>query len=429
MNCVNKTVGVIGLILALICVSQSGCAQRAVYEPDYSRPLGTGERALELVPESQWPDLSVAYRTADGGLARATKLSLDWFNIESTKRFFPLESITHDQARASVFAFDKVLSESRSAEQFVASLQRQFDLYQSVGWDSMGTVLYTGYYAPVLPASRQRTGMYRYPLYQKPSDLAVNPATGEILGRRVGETIVNYPVRREIEATGMLRGLELVYLKDKFDVYMAQLQGSAKLAMADGTEMFVGYAGSNGHEYTSVSKKLVADGELRKDELNLAGVRRYFRNNPEKLDTYLNMNDRYVFMKEYDGSNWPAGSLGFQVTPMRSLATDKSVFPRGGVVFVKTVVTAPSGGRARLAHFMLDQDTGGAIRAAGRADIFMGIGDEAETMAGRQYDQGQLYYLFLKPAYVPTWRQRQAREAVGVVNVNEPGSTVGGGIK
>jgi membrane-bound lytic murein transglycosylase A len=47
--------------------------------------------------------------------------------------------------------------------------------------------------------------------------------------------------------------------------------------------------------------------------------------------------------------------------------------------------------------FVLDQDTGGAIRAAGRCDVYLGVGDEAGQLAGQTYQEGRLYYLFLKP--------------------------------
>ena len=48
-------------------------------------------------------------------------------------------------------------------------------------------------------------------------------------------------------------------------------------------------------------------------------------------------------------------------------------------------------------RFFFDQDTGSAIRTAGRADLYIGIGPEAEELAGRTKIEGQLYYLFLKP--------------------------------
>jgi len=46
--------------------------------------------------------------------------------------------------------------------------------------------------------------------------------------------------------------------------------------------------------------------------------------------------------------------------------------------------------------FALDQDTGGAIRAPGRCDVYMGQGDEAGHLAGQTYQEGRLYYLFLR---------------------------------
>jgi membrane-bound lytic murein transglycosylase A len=46
---------------------------------------------------------------------------------------------------------------------------------------------------------------------------------------------------------------------------------------------------------------------------------------------------------------------------------------------------------------MLDQDTGGGIRASGRCDIYMGIGDEAEQLAGKELATGKLYYLAIRP--------------------------------
>ncbi|MCK5000945.1 MAG: hypothetical protein KAS23_15490, partial [Anaerohalosphaera sp.] len=35
----------------------------------------------------------------------------------------------------------------------------------------------------------------------------------------------------------------------------------------------------------------------------------------------------------------------------------------------------------------------------GRCDVYMGVGDRAGQMAGQVYQEGKLYYLFLKPQY------------------------------
>ncbi|HIB02179.1 MAG TPA: murein transglycosylase, partial [Phycisphaerales bacterium] len=103
-----------------------------------------------------------------------------------------------------------------------------------------------------------------------------------------------------------------------------------------------------------------------------------------------------MFFREYEGGNWPAGSLGVPVTAERSIATDKKIFPRGGVVLVDTTVRSLTGEKQPFKQFMVDQDTGGAIRAPGRADLFMGIGPTAGIRAGEQFAEGNLYYIFLK---------------------------------
>jgi membrane-bound lytic murein transglycosylase A len=46
---------------------------------------------------------------------------------------------------------------------------------------------------------------------------------------------------------------------------------------------------------------------------------------------------------------------------------------------------------------MLDQDTGGGIRASGHCDLYMGSGPQAEQLAGREMATGELYYLAIKP--------------------------------
>jgi membrane-bound lytic murein transglycosylase A len=109
------------------------------------------------------------------------------------------------------------------------------------------------------------------------------------------------------------------------------------------------------------------------------------------------MNPRFVFFQIEKGE--PRGSLNEEVTPYRSIATDKTIFPPACVAFVSTKLPfEKDGGISERPYtgFALDQDTGGAIRAAGRCDIYIGQGDKAGTLAGRTYQEGKLYYIFLK---------------------------------
>ena len=123
----------------------------------------------------------------------------------------------------------------------------------------------------------------------------------------------------------------------------------------------------------------------------------YFKVNPEQINSYIRRNPRFVFFRIEEGP--PLGSLNEPVTPIRSIATDKSIFPRGALTFISTMLPRVNNGaimNRTYSGFALDQDTGGAIRAPGRCDVYMGQGDEAGKLAGQTYQEGRLYYLFLK---------------------------------
>jgi membrane-bound lytic murein transglycosylase A len=182
------------------------------------------------------------------------------------------------------------------------------------------------------------------------------------------------------------------------------VNGSAKLTLTDGSVIFVGYDGKTDREYRGLGKALVDAGMVPEDRIGLPAVRAAWRKDPARVREMMHGNESYVFFTEYDGSNWPAGSLGVRVSAKSSLATDKRIYPRGGVVMVATTAVTMSRRTETFHRFMLDQDTGGAIRAPGRADIFMGTGSGAEVLAGGQYAEGTLFYFFLKPEYVPRYR-------------------------
>lgn len=360
---------------------------------------------MKITPQD-WPDLAAAAGSAPDSLREALDRSLGWFENASSRKYFPVGEISHERAHASVYAFREVFLRAASAADLAEALRREFEVYSSVGRDGRGTVLFTGYYSPTFAGSRTSSDTYRYPLYERPDDLMSDTATGDVLGRLVGDRIVPYPTRAEIESSRMLAGLELVWLRDRFDRHLIHVQGSAAIALTDGSTMRVGYAGNNGHAYKSVALLLVADGKLQREELTVDKVRRYLTSHPDELEKYLLRNDRYIFFYEADGLEWPTGSLGFKVTASRSLATDKRLFPAGSVTLVVTRLSRPNGRARRFVQFMLDQDTGGAIRSPGRADIYFGMGEEAGKVAGGQYEEGGLYYLMLKPDRVSVWLAR-----------------------
>ena len=210
-----------------------------------------------------------------------------------------------------------------------------------------------------------------------------------------------YFTRQEIES-GALAGNELVWLANRWNAYVITVQGSARLRLTDGRIMEVGYAGINGYPYPPVSpgQQMIADGVIAKQDLSLETMRRYFDAHPESMDKYLWLNPRTVFFTEVHGG--PYGSLNVPVTRLASIATDKDVYPPAMVAFLSVPIPAmddafpggaPMSSQREFAGFLLDQDRGGAIRSAGRCDIYMGIGDRAGQTAGHQLNPGALYYL------------------------------------
>jgi membrane-bound lytic murein transglycosylase A len=384
--------------LPLVAALALAACESAPIEPDYSQMLPPGAPALlPLGPNEPRPAFSKEWDDRERILP-ALDRSIEWTRKAGSARFFPIAGIGYERALQSLERFREVLSTATSAEDFDARIDREFQVYKSAGWDGRGGgVLFTGYCTPILDGNRQATEVYKYPLYGLPPDLAKGP-DGAILGRKAADGSTSaYPDRKTIDGSGLLagQGLEVAWLKDPFDVYIAHVNGSAVLRLPDGSEMRLGYAGNNGHEYTSVRNELIRDGKLSDQEANLTTMREWAANNPREAESYLGRNERYVFFTPIQGN--PRGSLNLEVTAERSLATDKALFPRGAVTFVDTRL---SSGRTRsgrpFSKFMLDQDTGGAIRTAGRADIYLGVGPNAERLAGSTKAEGQLYYLFLK---------------------------------
>ncbi|MEE2819080.1 MAG: MltA domain-containing protein [Planctomycetota bacterium] len=392
------------LILTTISVTLIGCSNKQTAElptaptPNYTRPLPEGERALRLVSAEQWPDMGDAWDNRDFFLQDSLDWSMGWFDAPSSKQWFPMEGVTHEHAKLSVLEFKTLLKESRSRGEFLNAIETQFNLYESVGCDDNGTVLFTGYYSPDFHASTLPTSDYQSPLYRRPHDLVSHPTTGEPLGRELpsGE-IVTWPTREEIESKDLLSGTELVYVADHLDAYTIHVNGSARLRMNNGDIKYIGYAGKTDRPYKGLGESILEAKLVSPDKLSLREIRKLYDKNPKRISELINNNESYVFFQEYDGANWPAGSLGVPVTARRSVATDKSIFPRGGIVLVDTSVHTLTGEQKPFVQFMVDQDTGGAIRAPGRCDLFMGIGATAGIKAGKQYSEGKLYYLFLKP--------------------------------
>jgi membrane-bound lytic murein transglycosylase A len=242
-----------------------------------------------------------------------------------------------------------------------------------------------------------------------PADLIAGAASpqgpGTTGGQRVGRLqsgkLVPYYSRAEIDTHGALsgRGLEIAWTKDPVDVFFLQIQGSGILQLPDGRRIQVGYAGQNGLPYRSIGRLLIDEGKIPPQEMSMQRLRRYLAEHPQQRDQIMAYNESYVFFRFL--STGPLGSLEVPVTAGRSIATDSRLFPRGALAFVysERPVLDTSGrllGWTPFLRFVLNQDTGGAIRGLQRVDLFFGADTQAAAQAGYMNSRGKLYFLTLK---------------------------------
>lgn len=378
------------LALALLVVL-AGCARE---QKDYSRALPPGAIALEEVPYSEWPDFS--FRDLDRrAFLTGIDHSLAYLAKPSSQQHFPVAGVSHRQVQEGLKRFQEVLLSGADDRELRRILRQEFRIYRSVGWDGSGEVLFTGYYTPIFDARLERDSTYRYPVYGRPDDLIPGKTHITVAQQQLPDGRTRpYPSAGELRRSNALRGKEVAWFSDPFDAYIVVVQGSAKLRLPGGRMYEIGYAGTNGHPYRAIGRDLIADGHIRSGELSLSAMRRFFRNNPNRVEEYINRNPRMVFFQEAPGG--PFGSLGEAVTTDVSIATDKRIFPRAALTFVTTESPDRHGRVRPYQAFRLDQDTGGAISAPGRGDLYMGVGEEAEVRAGHQLHEGRLYYIVLR---------------------------------
>jgi membrane-bound lytic murein transglycosylase A len=229
----------------------------------------------------------------------------------------------------------------------------------------VGPGLMTGYYEPELAARLAPDATYRFPLHTPPPAFTSPWFT-----------------RAEIETRGHLTGHEIVWVASALDAFLAQVQGSVRARLPDGSVLRLGYAGKNGHPYTSIGQELVRRREVPQDRISVPAIRAWCAANPDRMRDLLWSNASYVFFRILDlppdlpPDLGPVGAAGAPVTPLRSIAVDPDLVPLGAPVWVD----AP--GQPGFPRLTVAQDTGSAIKGPGRADLFCGSGDVAGERAG-----------------------------------------------
>ncbi len=390
---------VIGACLIMgICLGCEHAPQHPAQEPT---------DRYQKVPEGEFPTFSDDLDQAS--LRAAIEQSLAYYARAPADRPQPLgaQQLSSEHVKASLLEFLKLLdSGSLSTE----SIKSRFDVYRAESARKDKLPLVTGYYEPILDGRLKPDSQFQYPLYGLPSDLVAvdlslfNAAKygGEsIVGRVKDAKLIPYFTRADIDGQKRLKdtGTPLVWIQDPVDGFVLHIQGSGMIRLPHGQFRRLGYAGANGRPYKSLGKVLLDRGAMHPDEMSLQAIRAYLRSHPEERDELLWQNESYVFFHWVNDG--PLGSLNVPLTGGRSIATDTRYQPRGGIAFLegqKPLIDERGElvGYAPLRRWVLNQDTGGAIKGVGRVDLFCGSGEAAEWVAGRMKHPGTLYFLIKK---------------------------------
>ena len=391
----------LGLVFILVSLSGCGLFLKA--------PEITAKTSLVKLKVSHYPAFSDQRAYKD--LHDSIEQSLAYlYRLPADREFFFAEDIfTAAHLIASHELFLKFLYKNPSQKELNQFIASNFAVYQSVGSNRKRDVLFTGYYEPAVLGSLVPSDTFRFPVYATPTDLiAIDLAlfserySGQkIVGRQTGKTIVPYYERKDIgELKPFLDSAKiLAWVKDPIDLFFLQIQGSGRLLLPHGDHINIHYHTTNGHPYRSIGKLLIDEGKIAREEMSMQKIRTYLHEHPDEMNRILNYNPSYVFFKLEEKG--PIGYLSVPLTAERSLALDRRIFPPAGLVYIETSrPVVDQDGQIEtweaLKGFVLNQDTGGAIRGPGRADLFWGNGPFAELAAGHMQHPGTFYFLVLK---------------------------------
>ncbi|MCX5853755.1 MAG: MltA domain-containing protein [Deltaproteobacteria bacterium] len=384
----------------------AGCA--AKIEKAVEKPVEKAKPPLVLIPPENVPSFNddLKWESLDAAIGK----SIRYYDtvVENITYGLGNDRVSARDMKESLLVLKEIINGTDSDNMKQEKMKDAFDVYKATGSDNKGSVLFTGYFEPVMEGSLEKTEIFRYPIYRTPDDaVAVNLgkfrkkySNERIIGRVKNGELIPYFTRADIDSAGSLKGkkLELVWVDDPVDLFFLHIQGSGKIKLSDGRYIQVSYAQSNGRT-NRMTNYLIDKGKLSKSQMTHQAVKKYLREHPEELSDIFNYNESYVFFRIVEEG--PVGALGLTLTAARSIATDLDLFPKGALAFIRlrkpifddngNIKTWKS-----FSRFVLNQDTGGVIKGPGRVDLFCGTGSDTEKLAGSLKEKGELYFLVRK---------------------------------
>ena len=253
----------------------------------------------------------------------------------------------------------------------------------------------TGYYEPLVSGSLVETDAFRWPILARPPDLVSFPP-GEtppelpegVAGarRRRDGSLVPYDDREAIERE---RRDPIVWVRDAVEAFLIHVQGSAQVELPDGRRVRLAYDGRNGLPYSSIGRILIETGAIGESTMSLASLKAWLRaaglGEGEAGLSLMRRNRSFVFFKlveDFDPGFGPVAGAGVALTPLRSIAIDRSLWSYGLPFWIEADLPWTDEAARPFRRLMIAQDTGSAIVGPARADIFFGDGDAAGARAG-----------------------------------------------
>ena len=306
-----------------------------------------------------------------------------------------------------------LLTCASTIDQLNTAISRYFQPLEVFGKKRWGEILMTSYYEPVLKGSLHPTKRLNMPIYSPPKNLVevklssflpenfnINDPgrtkiSAQIITKNSGQSsIIPLPSREEIDFKQALKGkkLEIAYA-DPIDVFFLHIQGSGLVSLSDGKELRLGYAAQNGMKYEAIGKFM--KDVIPPEKMSMQSIEDALRAGGDKYQQEIfSKNPSYVFFKVLKGRSLT--TIGAEVTDKRSVAVDPLYFPLGifGHVSYPDPDTPPEetprSDLFKNSHFIITQDTGGAIKGPGRADLFWGKGELAKEKAGKMRHPAKL---------------------------------------
>ncbi len=411
------------LVLLLIVSLLAGCQGRPMQEitaEKKEKRLRVGEvtatTSLEAVPWSEAPPALFQDRATRSWAEALDRSALYYRRLPPRQIFHFGPSSVSAKAMAEACTELADLARGEDWERLHSLLHQRFGLFRSVG-NTEGDVLVTAYYEPLLHGSFKRSKRYYYPIYRRPPDLMESPIGADghrsFYHQEKGKSVPYYD-RKQIDGPffspkqpGRLanRGLELLWVDSAIDAFFLHIQGSGRVLMENGQMVRLGYDSANGRSYVAIGKILIDEGKIPREEMTMPRLRQWLLDHPEENQRLFFANPSYVFFHELQGD--PVGNINVSLTPDRSIATDHRLFPRGAPAILSTTtpIFAEDGktvtGWRPDVRWVVNQDTGGAIRGAGRVDLFVGFGEGVEHRAGVMKQANSQLYFIAPPSDTP----------------------------